>query len=252
MGSVLIADARGATSGGGASGELALSLLGGFELRSDGDAVRVPLSAQRVLAFLALHGRPLARVYVAGSLWIDLSERRAAAALRTALWRLSSPAAEAVRCDAQTLALDPRVDVDLAAAARRAHELLGSAGAEPVPGDVALLRESGDLLPDWYEDWVLIERERFRQLRLHALEALCRSLTCAGRHAEATEAGIAAVAAEPLRESAHRTLVSAHLAEGNAGEALRQYELCRKILRRELGLQPSPEFTRLVTTVRAG
>jgi DNA-binding SARP family transcriptional activator len=69
---------------------------------------------------------------------------------------------------------------------------------------------------------VLVERERFRQLRLHALEALCRRLTGDGLHAEAVDAGIAAIAAEPLRESAHRALMSAHVAEGNRGEAMRQ------------------------------
>src|SRR6266571_3495035 len=51
-----------------------------------------------------------------------------------------------------------------------------------------------DLLPYWYEDWVLVERERFRQLRLHALEALCEQLTALGRFDHAVEAGIAAVA----------------------------------------------------------
>ena len=43
----------------------------------------------------------------------------------------------------------------------------------------------GELLPDWYDDWVLLERERFRQLRLHALDALCDDLTRAGRHWDA-------------------------------------------------------------------
>jgi DNA-binding SARP family transcriptional activator len=228
---------------------LRLSLLRGFALHGAGGAIRVPLSAQRVVAFLALHARPLARVFVAGNLWMDASEERASAALRTALWRIGAPAERLVRCDGQTLALDPDVPVDLAAASTRAEALLEDGGA-PARGDVALLRDAGDLLPDWYEDWVLVERERFRQLRLHALEALCRSLSAAGRHAEATEAGIAAIACEPLRESAHRALVSAHLAEGNAGEALRQYRLCRDLLARELGLEPTPELERLVAPWR--
>jgi DNA-binding SARP family transcriptional activator len=97
---------------------------------------------------------------------------------------------------------------------------------------------------------VLIERERFRQLRLHALEALCRRLTDAGRHGEATEAGLAAVACEPLRESAHRAVVAAHLSEGNAGEALRQYEACRALLGRQLGLEPTAAFERLMAPLR--
>src|SRR5262249_2572307 len=65
-----------------------LQLLGGFELVLDGGRVTLPVSAQRLLAFLALHRHPLMRVYVAGTLWIDSSERHANACLRTTLWRL--------------------------------------------------------------------------------------------------------------------------------------------------------------------
>jgi DNA-binding SARP family transcriptional activator len=93
---------------------------------------------------------------------------------------------------------------------------------------------------------VLIERERFRQLRLYALETLCERFTAAGRIAEATQAGLAAVACEPLRESSHRALVKAHLADGNAGEALRQYRLYRELVRTQLGLEPSPRMDELV------
>jgi DNA-binding SARP family transcriptional activator len=93
---------------------------------------------------------------------------------------------------------------------------------------------------------VLLERERFRQLRLHALERLCDRLTAQGRFAEATEAGLAAVAGEPLRESAHRALIRAYLAEGNPGEAVGQYERLRALLRDELGVSPSPLVDRML------
>src|SRR5260370_18507980 len=80
-----------------------------------------------------------------------------------------------------------------------------------------------DVLPDWYEDWVLIEQERFRQLRLHALETLCEQLIAAGRYAVAVDAGMAAVAGEPLPERAQRVLIKAHLCKGKATEAAKQY-----------------------------
>ncbi len=109
------------------------------------------------------------------------------------------------------------------------------------------LRQFGeDLLPDWYEDWVLVERERFRQLRLHALEAMCRRLADAGSYALALEAGLAAVAAEPLRESAQRLVVGVHLAEGNLGEALRQYDRYARHLADACGATPSPAMSRLL------
>ena len=68
-----------------------LNLLRGFELWCDGERVTLPMSAQRVLAFLALHDRPVLRLYVAGSLWLDASEERSYANLRSALWRLRRP-----------------------------------------------------------------------------------------------------------------------------------------------------------------
>jgi DNA-binding SARP family transcriptional activator len=113
-------------------------------------------------------------------------------------------------------------------------------GAEPV-------RFLGaDVLPDWYDDWVLLERERFRQLRIRALDRLCESLAGRRRSAEALEVGLAAVAIEPLRESAHRALVRIHLSDGNACEALRQYGLCRRLLGEQLGIEPSDQMEELV------
>ena len=97
-----------------------------------------------------------------------------------------------------------------------------------------------DLLSDWNEDWVLIERERFRQARLHALEALCDRYSEAGLMMPTIQAGLAAVTADPFRESAHRALISrAHLREGNRSEALRQYSSYRRMLDEELGIEPA-------------
>jgi DNA-binding SARP family transcriptional activator len=228
---------------------LTLGLLQGFEVRSDGRPVALPLVAQRLLAFLALQQRPVRRVYVAGVLWLNASESRAQAALRTTLWRAHSPGAELVEATSTHLTLARGVHVDHRDVTARTHRILRR--AEPVVmDDVDAVLIAGELLPDWYDDWVLLERERFRQLRLHALETLCDELTRAGRHSDAAEAGLAAVAAEPLRESAHRLLIRVHLAEGNAGEAIRQYELFRTLLHDQLGLEPSSRLSDLVRGVR--
>ena len=108
----------------------------------------------------------------------------------------------------------------------------------------------GELLPGWYDDWVLLERERIRQLRMHALEHVATRLTAAGRYGDALQVAYAAVGAEPLRESAHRTVVRVHLAEGNLVEALRAYEQFRILLRDDLGIQPSELMVRLVRGLR--
>ncbi|HKD95777.1 MAG TPA: BTAD domain-containing putative transcriptional regulator [Gaiellaceae bacterium] len=229
-----------------ASEDVVLHLLAGFGVEVSGEEVSLPGSAQRVVAFVALHERPVLRTYVAGTLWLDSPEPRAAGSLRSALWRIHRHTPELVLAEAETLRLGPEVRVDLREAETRARtELSGdSSGSEP---DTLTL----DLLPDWYDDWVLIERERFRQLRLRALESMCTRLAAAGRADEALDAGLLALAGEPLRESAHRALVSLHLAEGNAAEALRQFWLCRRLLHDQLGVEPSPLMLELIAGLDA-
>jgi DNA-binding SARP family transcriptional activator len=225
-----------------------LSLLGGFELRCAGTEVAVARGGQRLLALLALQGRPLERLWVAGTLWLDATEERAGASLRSALWRLPQPEGTAVVEASAThlrLARDLAVDVQELAGLAQGLEAPATPGGDQ-GGDLDPSTLAVDLLPDWYEDWVVLERERFRQLRLHALEALCSRLTRAGRFGAAVQAGLAAVAGEPLRESAHRTLIQAHLAEGNPGEALRQYHLYRRVLAGELAIEPSAAIRELV------
>ena len=216
---------------------LRLGLLQGFQLQCAEGEVDIPLSSQRVLAFLALQLRPQTRSYVAATLWMDFDEERAGANLRSALWRINRCGHPLVAVDARALRLMPDVIVDLRESARSAQQVLrGEANAAAWVDDLTV----GDLLPGWYDEWVVTEREHFRQLRLHALEKLCEQLTDEGRFGQAVQAGLAAVSSEPLRESAHRVLIRAHLMEGNRGEAIRQYEACRQVLRRELGIEPSP------------
>jgi DNA-binding SARP family transcriptional activator len=224
-----------------------LSLLDGFELNIDGSPVDVALGPQRLLAFLALQERPVLRAYVAGCLWADKSDERAAADLRAALWRLSEPGPPLVGSSAAHLNLSPEVSVDVRDAIEGARRLLNPQDGV-VDGDFEEFLLSGDILPDWYDDWVSVERERLRQLRLHALEALCGRLIAAGRLAEAIDVALAAVAAEPLRESAHRLLIRVHLAEGNRAEAIRQFDTYREILWTGLGVAPSGQLTALMAT----
>jgi DNA-binding SARP family transcriptional activator len=224
-----------------------LSLLGGLELSKDDAIQELPASVQRLLAFVTLNGRS-GRASLAGALWPEASEEHAHGSLRSALWRLrkSQPG---LLLDGNSVALDACVSVDV-------HELCATAelmlaGAAPragavVPGNLL----DGELLPGWYDDWVLFERERLRQLRLHALEALAMTLAEQGRFAAAVHVGLAAVRIEPLRESAHRAVIRVHLAEGNVTEAVRQYRFCRRLFEQELGLEPSALLTGLIPELR--
>jgi len=227
-----------------------LSMLDSFQLTCDGVDVPLPLSAQRLLAFLALHPRPLLRGYIAGALWPNTSEERAHASLRSALWRLRRPGRSLTQARDGRLGLDAAVAIDVRELDELAHRILERDGSRALADPTSeLIGLSGDLLPDWYDDWVLVEREHVRQLRLHALEALCDRLLEAGSYAEAAEAALAVIATDPLRESAHRALIRVHLAEGNIGEALRQYAFFRRLSTQLLGLDPSPEMEQLMGAV---
>jgi DNA-binding SARP family transcriptional activator len=229
--------------------QLRIDLLRGFTVRAGRAAIELPQSAQRLVAFLALQDHPRQRLFVAGSLWTDSSEERAAASLRSTLWRLGRACASLVTARGTAIGIADDVSVDLHEVVACGRRIIARPQDHAL-ADLELLTLAGDLLPDWYDDWVLLERERVRHLRLHALESLCGALTERGRYGEATEAGLAAVAGEPLRESAHRAVIAAHLAEGNPGEALRQYELCRCLFAEQLDLAPSPQLDALVAHLR--
>jgi DNA-binding SARP family transcriptional activator len=222
-----------------------LELLGGFELCLDSDAVRVPLHAQRLLAFLALQSRPRNRAYVSGRLWRELSQDHAFACLRTTLWRMSRLPCELVEATSTQLALAPDVAVDARELQMCAELVLVDTAGTSVD-DIDCLVHAAELLPDWYDDWLLEEREPLRQLRLLALEAAADGLIGARSYPEATRAAIAAVHADPLRDSATRLLIRSYLASGNFAEALHQFRSFRMRLARDLGLEPSLQMLELM------
>ena len=178
-------------------------------------------------------------------LWIDANDDRAGASLRSSLWRLNRSGHRLVEATSLQLRLAPGIEVDLRRSFALAQRLIdGTATAEDLESAERDLQ--GEVLPDWYDDWLLFERERFRQLSLHALEALADRLIAAGLPGRALGAALAAVRGEPLRESAHRALIRVHLSEGNRAEALRQGDLCRRVLCERLGVEPSPQLDELL------
>jgi DNA-binding SARP family transcriptional activator len=231
-----------------ATGESAwrLELLGTWRLAGSDGVVDVGINGRRLFALLALRGRS-DRAYLAGTLWPECSEPHAHGNLRAALSRLHRRnLAGPLACLAGgVLALRPEVEVDV-------HEVVAVARAvldgDPVPAPRLAVRRLAceDLLLGWYDDWVLLERERLRQLRLHGLEVLSGRLLAAGDLPGAVEAALEAVTIEPLRETAHAALIRAHLAEGNRAEATRQLQRLRELLRKELDEEPTPLVTDLL------
>ncbi|MEX1023006.1 MAG: BTAD domain-containing putative transcriptional regulator [Dehalococcoidia bacterium] len=223
-------------------------MLGAFQFADGGSVLVLPGGSQRLIAFLALRDRTVSRSATAGTLWPEASEAHAHAALRSALSRLEAIPRRAVHVDAVDLKLVSEVNVDIRDARALANRLLVVGGAQAAADTTAaaVMALSTDLLPDWYDDWAMLESEDWRQLRLHALDALANRLTDDGRFADAIGAALAAVRGEPLRETANATLIHVHLAEGNPSEALAAFERYRILLRDELGLDPSPLLRQLM------
>jgi DNA-binding SARP family transcriptional activator len=223
-----------------------LQLLDCFSLTCDGRHVAVPRSAQRLLAFLALHPHPVRRAHVAGCLWLDSSEERAYASLRSALWRLQAAGADLIEVHDAQIGLAPSVRVDYRDAACLSRALLDGRGADlQAVADWATL--AGELLPDWDEDWVIVEREHHRHLSLKAMEALSERMLTAGTLSQALEIALAVFAREPLRETAHRLMIRVHLADGNSFEAIRQYHLYERLTLTRIGIPPSALMRELVS-----
>lgn len=223
-----------------------LCLFGALALCRAGHSVFLQLSAQRLIALVALR-TALRREEAGGILWPDIPDRHAAARLRTTLWRLRQSEPDILNSANGQLLFHEGVDVDYQAWIALALQIINRPESV-MKVDLGSLRPQDELLPGWYDDWILLERERVRQLQLHVLEIAADQLLRAGRHAVALEFALGALRMEQTRESAHRLVIRVHLAEGNTGEARRQFERCEHVLGEELGVRPSSQLQALVTS----
>ncbi|MEU8224173.1 BTAD domain-containing putative transcriptional regulator [Kribbella sp. NPDC048915] len=235
--------------------EVQLQLLGDWLLTTRNDnpdpaRIKLPSGPQHLIALLALHRR-CPRTQAAATLWPDCTDNVASARLRAVLWRLHhrhSSVPQLLEVDDDSLALASNVEVDAQRLRTSAEQLIHSAELtdDMVDHAAPAVLHSAELLPGWYDDWVLAARERLQFLRLGALDALAAYRRGQRRNHEALQAARAATAIEPLHESAHRVIVQTHLDDGDIVEAVRHYEQYRAMLDRELGLPPSDLFKALV------
>jgi DNA-binding SARP family transcriptional activator/tetratricopeptide (TPR) repeat protein len=230
-----------------------VTLLGGFEARlASGVPVRLPTKkGQALLAYLGIRlGQSHARDKLAALLWGDQSVDHARGGLRHALVVLRRALAGAdspiVIADGQTLALDPdRVDVDVASVER----LVAEGSPEALAHAARLYR--GDLLLGFsvseplFEDWLVAERERLRELVLDALARLLAHQTRSSTTERAIQTAVRLLGLDPLQEAVHRTLMQLYARQGRRGAALKQYQVCVGALHRELGTEPEAETRRL-------
>lgn len=220
-------------------------LLDRFCFELDDAPLVLPTALERLVALLALRG-PSRRCVVAGTLWPDVSEEHALASLRTSIWRMNRLAPGLLSATGASVAVSAATSVDSREQEEFAIGLLrGQLDDDGVVDGLSVLW-GGALLPGWYDDWVMFERDRLQQLRLHALERTAAVLLRRRKVDLALQAALEAVRAEPLRETSNAALISVYLAEGNVVDALRQYDAFRSLIGVELGMVPSPRLVGLL------
>jgi DNA-binding SARP family transcriptional activator len=227
------------TTANGHARPLRLQLLGAFSMHVDGDRIHLGRREERLLAFLALRGASH-RPYVAGTLWPNSNEPRALSSLRAAVLRVRRVAPDVLDVDGSTLTLPASVGVDLIELIHCAELVIRHNRCDVERAEYLL--GTSELLPGWYDDWVMFERERLHHRRIRALEVLATHQLDEGHPDVAVAAARDAVSLEPLRESAHRLLIRAHMASGNRVLAARVFAEYRSDLARDLGIEPSPEI----------
>ncbi len=237
--------------------DFAIQLFGSFALR-DARGTAVPLSAKKaraLLAFLALSPHQAhPRDKLAALLWEDVPDlqartslRQALAVLRPALARLGT----ALEATPETISLTlPRDGLDVA----RFEDLAAAGTPDALRQAAAIYR--GDLLDGLhvraagFEDWLAAERQRLREMALQALVHVLDHEIASGEWEHGVHTALRLLAFDPLRESAHRSLMQLYARTGRQALALRQYERCRDLLRAELGLAPEPETDALFREIR--
>lgn len=224
--------------------ERRLRLLGTWRLDVDGVEVRLGGREQRLASVLALLGRR-ARLQVAGTLWPESTDTRALASLRRALLLTQQRSPGLLCADRSSIGLDPSVQVDV----DELRAAIDAAGRDPDPGEARTLLaslSSGELLPGWYDDWLIPEREQLAQSRVRALVRISRRALEEQDLLLAVDAAQVASATEPLLEAAREVAISAHLGRGDTGSALREFASYRDLLRDELDVAPSTSIVALV------
>jgi DNA-binding SARP family transcriptional activator len=229
---------------------LRLTLLGSFALHDEhGRVLRLPTrKAEALLAYLALAGRgPLRRDHLAALLWSGADAAAALASLRQCLSLIGKACGPGwVQGDGRDLQLAAArftvdvpafeaaladVDLDTLAAVGAAYrgELLAGLALDEVA----------------FDDWLQARRQRLHEQALRLFERLGDGLQAAGRIEPALQATLRLLELDPLHEQAHRRLMQLQASLGRRSAALRQYQVCVDVLRRELGTEPEPATRRL-------
>lgn len=224
-----------------------LCLFQTWQLCRDSCAVHVAARQQRLIAALAING-PRPRSYLVGLLWPDYSETRAMESLRVCVHLVSRQLPGLLVNNGAVLSLSDLVAVDLHRVRAQIRDL-GQLGVNGNASACVDLLSDADLLPGWYDDWVLSEQASLRQDRLRAFQILARQSLARGDYEVALKAAESALELEPLYESAVGLLIQAERQQGNNASALQAFEKYQAQLKQEMGIAPSKNIRQLIADV---
>ena len=227
-----------------------LSLLGSFVLNVNGKRIRLPTrKVESLLAYLVLHRGVHNRERIASMFWGDSPDELARRSLRTALSSLRKEVGEdLIISDRETLQLNPAfpLRVDVLQMEKQAQEVIsGNPQAIMDPG-----LYHGDLLKDFYEEWILEERGYYRELFVNALLRSAQSLRSEGEYRRAIALSQKVVAVDPANERAYQHLIFCYGALWDRSAALKSYEDCAFQLQERLGVQPAEDTKALYEQVK--
>lgn len=240
---------------------LHIHLLGDFLLISGDTPVTTVIvpRVQSLLAYLVLHrSAPQNRSHLAFLLWPDSTEAQAHTNLRQLLYHLRQSLPDAdqfLSASKQSLQwLPTHADGTFTLDIQEMEQALAQAEQAEQRQDMITMRQAleqvlhlyrGDLLPSCYDEWVVPERDRLRQVFLQAAERLIALLEVEREYSTAIQAAQQLLRQDPLHEATYRQLMRLYALRGDRAAALRVYHTCTKLLERELGTEPG-EVTRAV------
>jgi predicted ATPase/DNA-binding SARP family transcriptional activator len=237
---------------------LQVRLLGQFKVEVDGTPIDIPSRpAQSLLAYLILNASTAQRrEKLAGLFWPDSTEQNARSNLRHALWRIrqalgSDPQTghDFVTADDFTITFEAAVDdwLDVAILERKISDDFS-------PDDLIEMISlyQGDLLPGFFEDWVVLERERLQAVFEQKMHLLLERLVEARRWSEVLEWGERWIALGRAPEPAYRVLMIAHNELGDHSSIVTVYQRCVETLQQELGVEPSEQTRELYERLVSG
>ncbi len=246
---------------------LRVHLFGGLDLLW-GERTLPPFPGAAVRSLLAYlltyHDRPHTRDLLAGTFWPDLPDATARRRLSQALWQIrhqwqqavgrEKPAAPPLLQTGRTsVKLNPDLPLWLDTEEFARLHALSTARA---PGAMeaglrAVELYRGEFLAGYYDDWAIPQRERLHGMLLEVLGRLLEDHKVLGEYESALAYARRLAAEDPWYEGAHREVMRlCHLA-GRDGEALAQYEACRRVLAEELGSEPAPETAAMAAEIAA-